>query len=469
MSLSFRAFSWIAPAMIVAAAALAVPSRAADIQKVVSPGGIEAWLVEEHSIPLVAFNFAFRGGATQDPDGKEGLSALMAGTLDEGAGDLDSAGFQESLEEKAIDVSFRADRDVIGGGMRTLTENLDEAVRLLALALNHPRFDQEPVDRIRAQISARLRRDERDPDDIAGRAFMRAAFPDHPYGRAVNGTVQSLAAVTRDDVAAMAKRQLARDNVVIGVVGDIDAATLASKLDALFGALPAEAGLDAVHDTAARQPAAVQVVDLPVPQTTMIFGRQGPLRRDDDFIPAFVLNHILGGGGFSSRLFTEVREKRGLAYSVYSYLAPYDHAGLVLGGVATRNDRAGESLRIIRGEMRRLATEGPTDVELAKAKKFLVGSYALRFDSSLKIADQLVQLQLDRLGMDYPLRRNGLIEAVTADDIRSAATKLFGDGELLVVAVGQPDDLGPVATLPDPSGAGTRPAREPVPAGHPAN
>jgi len=452
-----------------AATSLVVPARAADIQRVVSPGGIEAWLVEEHSIPLVAFNFAFRGGATQDPDGKEGLAALMAGTLDEGAGDLTSASFQERLEEKAIDLSFRADRDALTGGLRTLTENLDAAVDLLSLALGKPRFDQEPVDRIRAQISARLRRDERDPEDIAGRAFMRTAFPGHPYGRPVNGTLQSLAAITREDVVGAARRLMARDNLVIGVVGDIDAKTLAGKLDAAFGGLPARAELRPVADVAPKVLPQAQVVELPVPQTAIIFGRQGPLRKDDDFIPAFVLNHILGGGGFSSRLFTEVREKRGLAYSVYSYLAPYDHAGMVLGGVATRNDRAGESLRIIREEIRRLAADGPTEAELEKAKKFLIGSYPLRFDSSLKIADQLVQLQLDDLGMDYPLKRNALIEAVTAEDIRRAAKKLFGEGELLVVAVGQPTDLGAAVKITDAVMSGAKSAPEPVPAAQPEN
>ncbi len=451
-------------AMTVALAAATLPAQATEIQRVVSPGGIEAWLVEEHAIPVVATAFAFRGGASQDPAGKAGLASMMSSLLDEGAGDLDAAAFQERLEETAVELSFRAERDQFSGTMRTLAENMDEGFRLLGLALTAPRFEQEAVDRIRAQVSARLRRDARDPGDIAGRAFMATAFPDHPYGLPVRGTVDTLAAITREDLAAAARRQLARDNLVIGVVGAIDAKTLGEKLDATFGPLPAKSELVAVADTAAKLPGAPRVVELPVPQTTIILGRPGPLRKDDDFIPAFVLNHILGGGSFSSRLFTEVREKRGLAYSVYSYLAPYRHTGLLMGGVATRNDRAGETLGIIREEVRRMATDGPTDEELAKAKQFLIGSFALRFDTSTKIADQLVSLQVDDLGIDYINKRNGLIAAVTKDDIKRAASKLLADGDLLVVAVGQPTGFDGAARITVPATAAAMGQRPEVPA-----
>lgn len=451
-------------AMTVALAAATLPAQATEIQRVVSPGGIEAWLVEEHAIPVVATAFAFRGGASQDPTGKAGLSSLMSSLLDEGAGELDAAAFQERLEETAVELSFRAERDQFSGTMRTLADNMDEGFRLLGLALTAPRFEQEAVDRIRAQVTARLRRDARDPGDIAGRAFMATAFPDHPYGLPVRGTEGSLAAVTRDDLATAAKRQLARDNLVIGVVGAIDAKTLGTKLDETFGRLPANSELVAVADTVPKLPGAPRVVELPVPQTTIMLGRPGPLRKDDDFIPGFVLNHILGGGSFSSRLFTEVREKRGLAYSVYSYLAPYQHAGLFMGGVATRNDRAAETLALIRDEIRRIAADGPTDVELAKAKQYLIGSYALRFDTSTKIADQLVALQVDDLGIDYINKRNDLIAAVSRDDIKRSAAKLLADGDLLVIAVGQPTGFDDAVRIAAPTSAAAVGGKQGVPA-----
>jgi len=434
-------------AAVMTAAAIALPTapaRATDIQRVQTPAGAEAWLVEENTVPVVAVELAFKGGAAQDPAGKAGLAHLMSALLDEGAGDLDSEAFQQTLEDKAIELNFSSNRDGVTASLRTLPENIDEAFRLLGLALAKPRFETADVDRMRGQLSAQIRRAALDPDDMAGRTFFSEAFPGHPYGVPPRGTVESLGAIGRADLVAGHARLIARDNVAIGVVGAITPERLAGLIDGVLSGLPAKAGLVPVPTV---QPAGVgrtEVVELDVPQTSIIFGRAGPLRNDDDFIPAYVVNHILGGGSFSSRLFTEVREKRGLAYGVYSYLAPYDHAGMVLGGVATRNDRAGQSVDLIRAEIARIAKDGPTAEELASAKKYLIGSYALRFDTSAKIANQLVQLQLDDLGIDYITRRNALVEAITPEQVKTAAAKLFGDGSLLIIAVGKPQGLGDV-------------------------
>jgi len=422
------------------AVATASSARSADIQRVVSPGGIEAWLVTERTVPLIAVNIAFRAGSAQDPAGREGTANMLASLLDEGAGDLDAQAFQRRLEETSVKISFGASRDNFTGEMRTLKTNQAAAFELLRLAVTAPRFDPEPVERVKAQTSARLRAELSDPEAIASREWFSLAFPDHPYGRPSKGTLDSVARVTADDLKALARRTMARDNLKVAVVGDIDAATLAPLLDQVFGALPAKAELVPVPETTPRGLGAVRVVELDVPQSVVQFGGQGLKRKDPDFMPAFVLNHILGGGSFTSRLYTEVREKRGLAYSVYSYLAPLDRAGLFLGGTATQNARAGESLTIIRREIDRLAQEGPSADELAKAKQFLVGSYPLRFDTSSKIAGQLVQLQLDELGIDYINRRNAEIEAVTAEDIRRVADRLF-KSDLLVTVVGKPTDI----------------------------
>lgn len=416
-------------------------ARTTDIQRVRTGLGAEAWLVEETTVPVIAVEIAFRGGGAQDPEGKAGLVSLMATLLDEGAGEMRSDVFQEALEEKAIELSFSSNRDVVTASVRTLPENLDEAFRMLTAALATPRFDADAVERMVGQVSAQLRRDALDPDDLAGRTLFAEAFPDHPYGRPPRGTVESLAAITREDLVAVHKRLIARDNVVIGAVGAISGDRLAGLVDALLAGLPATAGLTPVPTVKPAGVGRTVVVSLDVPQSAIVFGRAGPLRGDDDFIAAYVANHILGGGSFSSRLFTEVREKRGLAYSVYSYLSPYDHSGLMLGGVATRNDRAGLSIDLIQAEIRRISEDGPTEKELASAKKFLIGSYALRFDTSTKIANQLVQLQLDRLGIDYIARRNALVEAVTEADVKAAAKALYGDGDLLVVACGRPTGL----------------------------
>lgn len=440
----------------------AASARSTEIERVITPGGAEAWLVEETTVPVIAVELAFRGGTAQDEAGKPGVVNLMATLLDEGAGDMTAEAFQETLEEKAIELSFSANRDGVTASLRTLPEFLDDAFALMGAALGAPRFDEAAVERMRGQLSAQIRRNALDPDDLAGRTFFAEAFAGHPYGLPPRGTVESLAAIVRDDVVAAHRRLIARDNVVIGAVGAIAADRLAGLVDALLASLSPRAQLNPVPTVAPAAVGRTEIVTLDVPQSSVIFGRAGPLRGAADFIPAYVANHILGGGSFSSRLFTEVREKRGLAYSVYSYLSPYDHAGLILGGVATRNDRAGQSIGLIQDEIRRMASEGPTEKELDSAKKYLIGSYALRFDTSTKIANQLVQLQLDDLGIDYIARRNSLVAAVTIEDVRKAAGAAFGDGSLLVVAVGKPTGLAGAQVRPAPGTAMTHSPHEAV-------
>jgi zinc protease len=411
-------------------------SATTRIERVVSPGGIEAWLVREPQVPLIAMEFAFRGGASQDPSEKSGVAYMAAAALDEGAGELDAKAFQARIERNAIEMSFRASRDELRGSLKMLRDRKDEGFDLLRLALNAPRFDAEPVERIRAQMLTALKRATTSPNDIGSRLWWQTAFPGHPYGRPINGTLESVPTIVRDDLVGYVGRVFARDNLKIGVVGDIDAKTLGLVLDRVFGALPASAQLRNVPQTAMASVGKKLEVQLDVPQTVVAFGGLGIPRKDPDFIPAYIVNHILGGGSFSSRLYREVREKRGLAYSVYSYLLPLDHAALFMGATQTRADRTQETVGLIEAEIRRLAEEGPSAEELEKSKSYLRGSYALNFDTSTKIASQLVQLQIDNLGIDYWERRNGLIDAVTLDDVRRVAKRLL-DGGVLVTVVGR--------------------------------
>ncbi len=424
------------------AAVIARPaSRAETVQKVTSPGGVSAWLVEDYAVPLVAFDFAFRGGAAQDAPGRAGTAAALASLLDEGAGELDAAGFQRALDDKAIELAFSADRDHLTGRLKTVARHVEAAVGLLRLAVGRPRFDPDAVERVKGQISAGLKRDLKDPDALAGRAWREAAFPHHPYGRPVRGSLDSIEAVTRDDLVAAHRAQVARGDLCVAVVGAIDAAKLGALLDDAFGALPARPTLRPVADVAMAGNGTRAVVDLDVPQTTIRFGLQGIARKDPDHMAAVVVNHILGGGVFSARLFKEVREKRGLAYSVYSQLATFEHGALLSGGTSTKNERAAESLGVIEDEIGKLAADGPTVEELDKAKAYLTGSYALRFDSSAKIASQLVHLQTEGFDTDYLDRRNGLIDAVTMADARRVSERLLGGGQLLTTLVGRPTGL----------------------------
>ena len=418
-----------------------VSTHASRIQRVISPGGIEAWLVEDYTVPLIALEFAMEGGASQDPEGRAGLANMLTGLIDEGAGPYDSSAFHERLDEYAIELHFRADRDQFTGHLKTLVKHGDEAFDMLRLAINEPRFDTEPVERVRAQIIAGLRQDMNDPDSMASRAFFAAAFAGHPYAHPVRGTLETIPTITRDDLVVMHRNGFARDRLKIGVVGAINAVKLGQALDTIFGALPAQAKLNAVPMIVPKGVGMRELVDLDIPQSSVRFGAPSLLRTDPDWVAAVVVNHVLGGGVFSSRLFREVREKRGLAYSVYSQLVPFNHAGLYIGGTSTKNERVKESLDIIGAEIASLAKDGPNAEELDTAKKYLIGSYALRFDTSTKLADQLVRLQVEGLGMDYMDRRNGLVAAVSQEDAVRTARRLFGEGQFFATIVGRPVGL----------------------------
>ena len=432
----------IAPAAVLSLLLWTVlPAGAMQIQKVVSKKGIEAWLVEDHSRPILSLQFAFTGGTVQDPEGKPGVATFAAGMLDEGAGDLDSEAFQNRLEDLAAKMTINASYDHVSGSFQTLTENRDEFFKLLHMALTAPHFAQSDVERIREQLIAMLRVEEKDPDKVASLEWHKLAFGSHPYGRPTNGTLESVAAITPGDLHDYAKRIFARDNLKIAAVGDIDAAKLGELLDTVFGDLPAKSERRPVQDFAWENTSKQRIVTMPNPQSVVQFGFQGLKRRDPDFIPAYILNYVVGGGGFSSKLMQEVREKRGLAYSVYTYLYPLDHVGVFAGGVATENKSVGQSLDLIKAELETASKEGLTEQELRTAKDYLIGSFPLRFDTSSKIAAQLLAIQLDDLGINYIDRRNSEIEAVTVDDIKRVAKRLMEPKNLIVTVVGEPEGI----------------------------
>ncbi len=424
---------------------IAAPASATTIERIVSPGGIEAWLVREPAVPLVVVDFAFAGGAVQDPPGKGGTAELVSSMLDDGVGDYDSNTFHDRLERKAIEMNFSVDRETLRGSMRTLKENSDEAFEDLRLSLNAPRFDASDIELNRAQVLAALRRATSSPGDIANRRWWETAFAGHPYGRPVNGSLESVPTVTVDDLRAYAHRVLARSNLKVAIVGDIDPDAARAMLDHVFGGLPAKADLVPVETVSPQGLGRRIVVNLDVPQSVVEFGGAGIARKDPDFMAAYIVNHILGGGTFSSRLYQEVREKRGLAYSVSDSLMWLDHSAMFLGTTATRDDRTGETLDLIQSEIHRLAENGPTADELAKAKSYLNSAFVLNLDTSSKVAGLLIQLQLDDLGVDYISRRTAMIDAVSLDDARRVAKRLL-DGGLLVTVVGKPEGVASSGT-----------------------
>jgi zinc protease len=425
-------------AIVLVASLTAFPltASATKVESIVSPGGITAWMVHEPSVPLIALDFAFTGGSTQDPADKAGLATMAVALLDEGAGDIDSKTYHERIEAKAIELSFTATRDYVSGSMRTLTENRNDAAQLLKLALTAPRFESEDVERIREQMLSGLRRATTSPTDLASEHWWAAAFPGHPYGLPQRGTLTSVPAITADDLRAFTKKVFARDNLKVAIVGNINAAEAGKLIDEVFGGLPAKSDVKLVPNAAPQGLGQKVAVELDVPQSVLVMGGPGIMRKDPDFMAAYVLNDILGGSPFSSRLYKEVREARGLAYSVYSAVLPLDHAAIFMSGTGTRSDRASQALEVMQTEIRKMAETGPTEDELAKAKSYLTGSYALRFDTSAKIAEQLVGIQLEDLGIDYIDKRNDLVNAVTLSDVKRVAKRLL-DASMLVTVVGR--------------------------------
>lgn len=422
-------------------------AQAMNIQKVVSSKGVVAWLVEDHTLPLVAMQFGFKGGSAQDPKGKEGLAYFVSGMMDEGAGDIPSQAFQEKLEELAIQLSFDASRDTMTGSIRTLTKNKDEAFRLLRLALIEPRMDGDAAERIREQIRASIKIGNEDPETVASNSWFANVFQGHPYSTPTKGTLETIGVIAPVDLKDYVTRTFARDNLYVSVVGDITADALAAALDEIFGDLPEKARLEPIAEVLWQNEPRQIVIPMATPQSIVNFGMPGPKRKDPDFIPAYILNYIVGGGGFASKLMEEVREKRGLAYSVNTYLYPFDHAAMCFGSVATENKRVAESIEVIKEVLASIAEKGPTDEELENAKRYLTGSYALRFSSSSAIAQILLWTQIEDLGIDYIEKRNSLIEAITLEDVKRVAALMNPDNMIMTI-VGQPEGMTPVKGKP---------------------
>lgn len=428
-------------AVFAAFLALALPAHAEmQIKEVVSPGGITAWLVEDHNIPFTALEIQFRGGTSLDAPEKRGAVNLMTALLEEGAADLDSRAFAEARDALAADFTFDAGTDSVGVSVRFLTENRDDAVTLLRKALVEPRFDQDAIDRVREQVLSILRSNEKDPETLASNAFDALAFGSHPYGSSGDGTIETVTALTRDDILAAHKGALARDRIYVSAAGDITAEELGPLLDRLFGDLPAT-GTPLPPRADLLLPPGQTVIDFPTPQAHVLFGHVGIPREDPDFFAAFILNEAFGGGRFTARLMSEVREKRGLTYGIGSYLIGMDQAELYMGQFSASNDKVAEAIQVVRGEWARIANEGLTEQELADTKTYLTGSYPLRFDGNSRIANILVGMQMDDMPIDYAVTRNAKIEAVTMEDIKRVAKRIFLPDALHFVIVGQPTGL----------------------------
>ncbi|NBX03114.1 MAG: insulinase family protein [Alphaproteobacteria bacterium] len=426
--------------LILFACFFSASAHATQVQEVVSPSGIKAWLVEEHTLPLVAVRVAFvDSGFASDPKGKEGLSNLTTGLLMEGAGDMDSKTFNEAIESRAIQMNVSTDEDKVEALMETLSEHKDSAFSYLGMALSKPRFDDSAIERVRTQAISVIASQEEKPGYQAYRAWQKMAFGEHGYASPSLGTKDSLARLSQDDLRHFASRYITRQNMIIAVSGDITAGELSALLEKHFSALPAAFAPDApLAEVNVAASAAPQHIDFTIPQTIVMFGAQGLKRDDPDYFSAYVMNHLIGGGGaLNSRLGTEIREKRGLAYSVSTANNPMAHGAVWRGSFSTRSEKLDEAKTALLTTLKDFVQNGPTEAELADAKQYLTGSFVLSLDSNAGITGFLIAMQENNLGRDYLNRRNSLVEKVTRADVMAMSRRLINPDNLLMVTVGK--------------------------------
>jgi zinc protease len=417
------------------------PAFAFEAREVTSKSGLKAWLVEDHSIPLVAMDFSLEGGSASDPEGKDGRANFLSGMLNEGAGDMDGPAFQARIDELAVRMDFGVGPDRFSGALQTISSNQKEAFRLLGLALAKPTFPADSLERVRQQLLQSVQQRDFSPGSIAYRKVSEISFPEQPYSRRSLGTAQTIASLSRDDLVAAHHQLIRRSGLTVSFVGDVTPQEAANILDNVFGTLPNAAPPKPVADTSVAVGPALAVIPFNNPQTIVMFQQRGILDTDKDYMAANVMMEILGGDSLRSRLNEEVRVKRGLTYGISFDLQSFPHAGVLMGSFSSVNDKAAEALQATRDAIRRVEQDGPTQQELDEIKTYLTGSYALRFDSTGKIAGFLTALQERGRPINFANIRNNLIEAVTLQQVKDVARKLLDPDKMNVVAVGKPKGL----------------------------
>jgi zinc protease len=415
-----------------------------NVQRITSPSGIEGWLVSDSTVPMIVMRAYWRGGSAIEPANAIGATGVMTDMLTEGAGAMNANAFKERLQDLNMSLGFGAGWDGVSMSLTTLTENRDAAVEMARLALHEPRFDAEPLARIKRQMLVGIRTRETNPGYIANLALDQALYPNHPYARRTSR--EGVEAINR---AALQERRAAlfnRATLQITIVGDVNAADAGRAIDAIFGALPQGAAPPEPPDVTLAAPTPLIVRTLPQPQSLVLFVGPGIQDEDPDWIPLAVANYILGGGGFSSRLMDQVREQRGLVYGIGTGPSVRDHSAVIRGSAQTENGDVRQAIEVTRAEMARLYRDGATQAEVNDAITYLTGSFALDLDSNVKIAGVVHGYQAAGRDIDYVNRRNDLIRAVTLEDVNRVIRRLFNPDAFTFVVVGQPEGLAPTAS-----------------------
>jgi zinc protease len=430
----------------------ALADKVLDVQKLKTPGGIEVWLVEDKTVPVISMNFSFEGGLVYDPEGKPGVGRLVSILLDEGAGEMTSQEFQSRLSDNAINMSFTAGRDAFYGQVKTLKSNKDLAFDLLGLALNKPRFDADAIERMRNANISEIKENMGEPGWLVARTYNGMVFEGHAYALPGLGTLESMTRIGRKDLLDFVHAQFARDDLKVAIAGDITKDEAIKAVDMVFSTLPAHAAATQTKDAILQYVGRTILLPLDTPQTYISVGESGIKREDKDWHAASIMNYILGGSGFDARLMKEIREKRGLTYGVYSKMTSMKRAALLQVDLSASNEKVAEALKILRHEWAKMAKDGPTPQEVQDAKSYLTGSLPLELTSTDDISETLNSLQRDGLDYNYINQRNAQLNDVSVADIKRVAARLLKPENLTTVLVGQPANITADIMLDHPPG-----------------
>ena len=408
-----------------------------QIQTWKTPGGVPVLFVAAPDLPMLDVRIAFQAGSARD-NGQSGLASLTADLLDQGAGEWDANAIAERLEAVGAEMSIEAQRDMASASLRSLTQQpaLNQALETLAQVISQPRFAEADFERMRANVLTRLSRDEQDPGTLGQKAIYRRIFGDHPYAAEPSGTPDSVAALNREDLARFHARHYVARNAVVALVGAVsrpEAEAIATQLTAGLAQGEPLLPLPPVADPPT---AVLESIAFPSTQTHVFTGQPGMKRTDPDYFTLYVGNHILGGSGLVSLLMEEVREKRGLSYSVYSYFLPLAERGPFIAALSTKNDQGQGAREVLMATIERFRTQGPTPEELTAAIKNITGGFPLRIAGNGKIAQYLAMIGFYGLPLDYLDRFNDRISAVTAEDIRDAFQRRIDPARFATVMVG---------------------------------
>ena len=413
----------------------------ATIQQFTTPGGVSVWLVEEPSIPILSLRMAWEQGTSSDPEGLEGLTNSVTYMMNEGAGEFDSQGFFQRMEELNMSFGCSAGRASTFCNASMLTDNAAESFDLIGMAYTAPRFDEGPFERFRRENEVSLSTRETSQNYLASRAQIEALYPDHEFSRQI--TAESLAALSADAAKAHKDQLMTQEGMVVTAVGAISPEELAPLIDGAVAGLPERSDVVEIEPLSLGDQGVDPItVALPQPQSLVRFVGQGVARDHPDYYPLIVTNHIFGGGGdFSARLMSSLRVEKGLTYGIRSSLNPGEFLQTLSGGGQTQNATAGEFVEGIKAEMRLMAEEGATQAEVDKAIAYLTGSYPLSFDSNAKIAANMMGVRVEGLPVEYFDTRNGSIAAVTLEDVNRVAATYLQPERFTFILVGEPEGL----------------------------